>query len=83
MAENEGNRLHFAITRMLDLEGRMVADFVADVKSLHLPSISKKKMLNTVQRSLYAMVSVKDCASGPYEISSLDGETYVPRPMTL
>ncbi|KAJ7871989.1 hypothetical protein B0H14DRAFT_3439202 [Mycena olivaceomarginata] len=54
-----------------------------DVKSLHLPSISKKKMLNTVQRSLYAMVSVKDCASGPYEISSLDGETYVPRPMTF
>ncbi|KAJ7439533.1 hypothetical protein B0H11DRAFT_1883930 [Mycena galericulata] len=83
MAETEGNRLHFAITRMLSLEGRMVADFVADVKSLHLPSISKKKMLNTVQRSLYAMVSVKDCASGPYEISSLDGETYVPRPMTF
>ncbi|KAJ7845009.1 hypothetical protein B0H14DRAFT_3868159 [Mycena olivaceomarginata] len=65
MSEDE-NQLHFTITY---------------VKTLHLPSMSKKRMLNTVPRGLYALLSVGDCASGRYKISSLASEAYTPHPM--
>ncbi|KAJ7468904.1 hypothetical protein B0H11DRAFT_2045246 [Mycena galericulata] len=65
MSEDE-NQLHFTITY---------------VKTLHLPSMSKKRMLNTVPRGLYALLSVGNCASGRYKISSLASEAYTPHPM--
>ncbi|KAJ7862119.1 WD40-repeat-containing domain protein [Mycena olivaceomarginata] len=66
--EDEGKKLHFAITY---------------VKSQHLPSMTKKTMLRTISRRLYAILSVEDCSGVLYEISSLDPEAYMARSMTF
>ena len=52
---------------------------VADLKGLHLPEIPKPGFRRTTRR-LYAILSIEDVS---YEMSSLDPEAYVTRPMTL
>ena len=55
--------------------------YVADIKSLHLPVILKPGFRATPRR-LYAVVSIEDCPS-IYEVSLLDPEAYMTRPMVL
>ena len=57
----------------------------ADVKSLHLPEITKSGFLGfrRTPRRLYAVLSIEDCPNIPYVMSSLDPEVYMTRPMTL
>ena len=52
---------------------------VADIKSLQLPEIPKPGIRRRPRR-LYATLSIEDVS---YEMSSLDPEAYVTRPMTL
>ena len=56
--------------------------FVTDVRSLHLPEILKPGFRATPRR-LYAVLSIEDSPDNRYEMSSLDPEAYVSRPMTL
>lgn len=74
--ENDSQKLHFSITCMyyawFSIEMTPQADFVADVNSENLPTISKKTPLKTIARRLYALLSIDDCPGVDYEIPSLD-----------
>jgi hypothetical protein len=54
---------------------------VADLKSLHLPKIPiPKPGIRRTLRRLYAVCSIEDVS---YEMSSLDPEAYMTRPLSL